>query len=105
MKSNTMTFGFNFNENNPTWSPTPQYQEVFFRAQEMYLNERLKNQPFLTVNDVFEALGVGRTPQAMVYGWDQDDVIELQLDRLPNGSVQISVTATNIYEKMTGAKS
>lgn len=101
MSRTTMTFGGIIDAENSNWSPKPEYLEIFVRSQQNYLNNRRWREPFITVNDVFEALGFDKSVSGMVFGWDQDGRIEFDLDWSADGSLRVSFTATNIYEEMS----
>lgn len=102
MNDKTMAFGFSWNNSNPNYHPNPEYQNLFFNAQEAYFNDRLKAGKFLTVNDIFDALGIPRSVNGMVYGWDSDDRIELRRRIQEDGSLIVEVEAYNIYNAMRG---
>jgi len=97
----TVTFGFVWDKYNPNFNPNPEYQALFFRAQENYINDRLKAGRFITVNDVADMLGFSRTPRGMVYGWNRDEKILFIIRRNDEGTVTLELIATNIYEQMT----
>jgi hypothetical protein len=102
MSKKTLTFGFTWDPTNPNFHPHAEYQNMFFMAQENYLNARLKVGKFITVNDVADALGFERSPRGMVYGWDSDENIKFIIRRLDDGNVVLELIASNIYEQMMG---
>ena len=102
MAHKKMTFGWTWDEKRPNYHPNAEYQNIFFRSQEAYFNDRLKAGKFLTVNDIADALGFDRTPSGMIFGWDQDDFVRLVISRSQkDGLVTIMVEAYNIWEAMT----
>lgn len=58
-----------FDQTNRNWQPTPEYNEVFLRAQQQYANDRLRSKGHLTLNDVYDALGFERSKAGFVVGW------------------------------------
>jgi hypothetical protein len=104
MSKKTIVFGFVWDRFNPNFHPNAEYQNVFFRSQETYINDRLKAGKFITVNDVADMLGFERSARGMVYGWDSDENIQFIIRRDQFlGTVTIELIASNIYEQMTGA--
>lgn len=102
MARNKLTFGGIIDVDNSNWHPSTEYLETFVRAQQSYLNDRLRDGSFLTVNEVFESLGFDKSVSGMVFGWDQDDRIEFDLDWSADGSLRVSFNAFNIYDEMQG---
>lgn len=90
-----------FDDNNPYWSMNFNYNSIFLTAQLAYQNDRLKSMSFLTVNDVFDALGLERTREGMVYGWTSDEAINFGIDWIEGDrpSATIALMATNIYDR------
>lgn len=61
-----------FTKTNPNWENNPEYIEMFMRAQQNYANDRLKAVGHLTLNEVYEMLGMRATKAGMVVGWIYD---------------------------------
>ena len=55
------------------WDKDPEYNLAFLRRQQDYANERLKNQGYLFLNDVYDMLGIPRTKAGQVVGWIYDE--------------------------------
>lgn len=62
-----------FDELNPNYQKNAEDNLFFLRRQQEYLNDRLKEKGFLTLNDVYEALGFDKTKAGMVVGWVYDE--------------------------------
>lgn len=54
---------------NANFCKDPWMTLTFIRCQEKFANERLQAQGFLTLNDLYDALGFDRSPEGMVVGW------------------------------------
>lgn len=105
-----------FTRTNPYWDDTPDYIEMFLRAQQNYANDRLKIEKALTLNDVYDSLGFQKTKAGMVVGWvldenneDGDNFIEFHVHKvyIPNeyGEEELAYAIDfnvdgNIYNKM-----
>jgi hypothetical protein len=62
-----------FDEHNSTsWSKEPHYNAMFLRAQQNYANDRLRATGYLFLNDVYEMLGMNRSPEGQLVGWVLD---------------------------------
>lgn len=105
-----------FTRTNPYWDDTPDYVEMFLRAQQNYANDRLKIEKALTLNEVYDSLGFQKTKAGMVVGWvldenneDGDNFIEFHVRKvyIPNeyGEEELAYAIDfnvdgNIYNKM-----
>lgn len=58
-----------FDESCSEWSPTPEYNFMFLRAQQNYCNDMLKARGHLFLNEVYEMLGLPHTQAGAVTGW------------------------------------
>lgn len=58
-----------FDEGNPNWTKSPMHNQTFIRAQQNYANDRLQNQGYLLLNDVYDSLGMERSQAGSVVGW------------------------------------
>lgn len=88
---NKMKFTAQFDKHNPNWSPVAEYNAMFLRAQQNYANDRLFMRDFLTLNDVYDQLGLERTREGMVYGWIRGDQIDF-FNPTDVGASQIPLT-------------
>lgn len=58
-----------FGQKNPNWSADPWYASNFLRMVESHCNDMLKARGHLFLNEVYDALGMERTPAGAVTGW------------------------------------
>lgn len=58
-----------FTEGNVNWEPNPTNNWFFLQAQERYWNDRLQSKGHVFLNEVYDALGLERTPAGQVVGW------------------------------------
>lgn len=55
------------------WTKDPELNLVFLKQQQNYANEILKTRGHITLNEVYEMLGIPRTKAGMVVGWIYDE--------------------------------
>lgn len=68
-----------WDENSTSWNRNPDYNMVFLKAQQQYANDRLKAHGHLFLNEVYDALGLDRTPAGQIVGWvygNGDDYVD-----------------------------
>jgi hypothetical protein len=68
-----------FDHNNKNWSPLPEYNMLFLRANQNYANQRLHARGHVLLNDIYDELGMERTKAGCVVGWvlgNGDDYID-----------------------------
>lgn len=58
-----------FDQLNPNWETTPEYNRVWLQAKQNYANDRLNAKGHLLLNDVYDMLGFERTKAGCVVGW------------------------------------
>lgn len=56
-------------ETSNAWDARPEVNFFFLQSQERYANLRLKARGHLTLNEVYDALGLDQTPAGLVVGW------------------------------------
>jgi hypothetical protein len=62
-----------WDENSSSWNHNPDYNMVFLKAQQKYANDRLHARGHLFLNEVYDDLGLDRTPEGQIVGWVLDD--------------------------------
>lgn len=58
-----------FDEGNKNWQRAQGYNQLFIQSQQQYANQRLHSYGYLFLNDVYESLGMPRTPEGQLVGW------------------------------------
>ena len=62
-----------FDESCPDWQKDANYNLMFLRRQQDYANEKLKARGHLFLNEVYDMLGIQRTPEGQSVGWIYDE--------------------------------
>lgn len=62
-----------FDERCAGWSKDPETNRFFLELQQNYATEKLKQQGYLFLNDVYDMLGLPRTKVGQVKGWVYDE--------------------------------
>lgn len=70
---NASPFAKFFEESCPSWTKDPQYNLMFLRKQQDYANELLKARGHVFLNEVYDMIGIQRTPEGQTYGWVYDE--------------------------------
>lgn len=55
------------------WTKDPELNLMFLRKQQDFLNDRLKAEGYLFLNDVYDALGIQKTKIGQIAGWIYDE--------------------------------
>ena len=61
-----------FDQYNPNWTKTPEWNMMFLRAQQQAANDRLHAYGYLFLNEVYESLGLPRSQAGQMVGWRYD---------------------------------
>jgi hypothetical protein len=62
-----------FDNRSSSWSPQPEYNMLFLRAQQNWLNDRLMARGHVILNEAYDALGLEHTTAGCVVGWVKGD--------------------------------
>lgn len=62
-----------FDEASPYWQKDAEYNLMFLRRQQDWANEKLKSRGHLFLNEVYDMLGIQRTPAGQSVGWIYDE--------------------------------
>lgn len=86
-----------FNSSNPYWNleaghGDSSFVEMFFNHNQSYLNNRLKADGIVTLNQVYKALGFHETKAGMVVGWRYDE-------NRPSGDNYIQFDVHPVYKE------
>lgn len=90
VKRNTVTgksvYARYFDENNPNWQRNPLANRTFVQVQQDYANDKLIANGHLFLNEVYDLLGMERTPEGSQVGWikggkyEKDGYVDFCLD-------------------------
>lgn len=58
-----------FDEGNPNWKKNALYNKMFLQSAERFLNDKLRVEGVLFMNEVYETLGFERTKAGQIVGW------------------------------------
>lgn len=58
-----------FDEGNMNYQKDPGFNRIFLNAQQNYANDFLRHRGYIFLNDVYDMLGMDRTPEGAVVGW------------------------------------
>jgi len=58
-----------FGPDSKSWSPVPEYNLLFLRAQQNYANDKLRAKGHVFLNEIYDALGIERSREGSVVGW------------------------------------
>ena len=87
-----------FDETNPNWSRnSPETNAFFLKCAQNWLNDQLQGKGHLFLNEVYDQIGMERTPAGAVVGWirgEGDDRVDFGMWRDEN--------MDSMYEFMTG---
>lgn len=61
-----------FDEGSPNWDKRSGYNLMFLRSVQAQMNNRLHAEGYVFLNEVYEALGIKRTPEGALAGWVLD---------------------------------
>lgn len=61
-----------FDEYNPNWEKTPEYNLIFLRNAQDYANQKLRATGHLFLNEVYDTLDIPRTKEGAIVGWVYD---------------------------------
>lgn len=81
-----------FDEGSEYYEKDPERNLFFLRAEQNYANDRLRARGYLTLNEVYERLGIPTTKAGQIVGWVYD------LDK-PNGDNYVDFGIYDIYRE------
>ena len=83
-----------FDCGNKGWEPDAELNYKYLMHLQGYLNEKLRADGFMFLNDVYDALGIPRTRAGQLFGWLYDE-------KNPHGANKIDFGLHNIYNEKT----
>jgi len=62
-----------FDETCSSWEPNPLHNQLFVQCQQNYANDLLRARGHVFLNEVYDMLGLSRTPAGAIVGWVKSD--------------------------------
>ena len=62
-----------FDESNSQFQQNPEYNLLFLKSQQSYMNDLLRSRGHVFLNEVYDALGIERSSAGQVVGWVLND--------------------------------
>lgn len=81
-----------FDESSSCYEKDPETNLFFLRAEQSYANDRLRARGYLTLNEVYERLGIPTTRAGQIVGWVYDP-------ENPNGDNYVDFGIYDIYRE------
>lgn len=79
-----------FDEASPNWQKNAELNRIFIQCQQNYANYRLQANGHVFLNEVYDAIGLERSPAGAVVGWvlggEGDDFIDFGIDEVRNAA-------------------
>jgi hypothetical protein len=86
----------------PDWKKDPELNRMFIICQQNYANDRLRWRGHLFLNEVYDSLGMDRTPAGQVVGWvvggNGDDYVDFGLDQNINEQFMNGIERTPVLD-------
>ena len=74
-----------FDETCKGWTRDAEQNLMFLKGMELYATDKLKNQGYLFLNEVYAMLGIGKTKAGAIVGWIYSDDNEFGDNRVDFG--------------------
>lgn len=95
--NNYSTYAKFFCEGCAGWEKNAEYNMMFLRRQQDYLNDKLKSRGHVFLNEVYDALGIDRTEAGQIVGWIYDEVNPIGDNYIDFGILNINSEATRRF--------
>lgn len=69
-----------FDSTNPNWCSIPHMNYFFLKAQQNFMNNLLQTRGHVFLNEVYDALGLPRTPIGALMGWTTETYVDFGID-------------------------
>jgi len=93
-----------FDKDNPNWQPVQEYNLMFVRQVQNYLNDLLFTRGHVFLNEAYDHLGFPRTPDGCIAGWlrDEDHNTFVDLGLFDKGSPYLHPTKIKLSFNIDG---
>lgn len=95
--NNYSTYAKFFCEGCTGWEKNAEYNMMFLKRQQEYLNDKLKARGHVFLNEVYDALGIDRTEAGQIVGWIYDEVNPIGDNFIDFGIFNINCEATRRF--------
>lgn len=95
--NNYSTYAKFFCEGCAGWEKNAEYNMMFLKRQQEYLNDKLKARGHVFLNEVYDALGIDRTEAGQIVGWIYDEVNPIGDNYIDFGIFNINSEATRRF--------
>lgn len=68
-----------FTRSNPYWLNDPDQIRLFCMYKRNYLNDLVRVDPFVTLNEACKEFGFDVTTEGLIYGWTSDSYVDIDI--------------------------
>lgn len=87
-----------FDESCSGWSKDPTHNKMFIMSTERWMREKCSALGWISLNEVYDALGVSRVLEAQTIGWTINEPIEFEIFIDPNKPDQLVIHFCNLVK-------
>lgn len=87
-----------FDENCVGWVKHPTYNKMFIMSTERYMHDKCLELGWISLNEVYDALGVPRVLEAQIVGWTINEPVEFEIFIDPSKPENIVIHFCNLVK-------
>ena len=87
-----------FDENCVNWSKDPTYNKMFIMATEQFMRDKCSALGWISLNEVYNALGVPRVLEAQIVGWTINEPVVFEIFVNPSTPDQLVIHFCNLVK-------
>ena len=87
-----------FDERCMTWTKNPEYNKLIVRHAEQYLRDKCNLLGWISLNDVYDELGLPRKLEAQVVGWRGIDSVAFAIMECQDNPLNIEIRFINLIK-------